>query len=212
MWCSEEYHRDYIFPILHCQIGQMRFCSARLHRNIDNVISIHNHAINLGEDKGTIIAVEFPKENDSQFFFKYKHELTQKEEYALAYNTPPAQSSNQIIYVKGETLESFLSEYRTRHKNHLLNIFSSSLAGFKKLYYNVPYEAKGSAKKQGYNWDPKKRKWWIWEFLGDKVQNEWDILEAIEETVNLEKKIGAINQSIKQRFSQVQSNRVSDPY
>ena len=87
-----------------------------------------------------------------------------KELVQRIYELYSTKSNVHFMHIKAHTGKEDIHSIGNDHADRLANMaIGVSECPYNRIYLDVPYAERESAKKRGAKWDPKKKKWWVTE-------------------------------------------------
>jgi ribonuclease HI len=91
-------------------------------------------------------------------------DIPNKELVQRIYELYSTKSNVHFMHIKAHTGKEDIHSIGNDHADRLANMaIGVSKCPYNRIYLDVPYAERESAKKRGAKWDPKKKKWWVTE-------------------------------------------------
>jgi len=91
-------------------------------------------------------------------------DIPNKELVQRIYELYSTKSNVHFMHIKAHTGREDIHSIGNDHADRLANMaIGVSECPYNRIYLDVPYAERESAKKRGAKWDPKKKKWWVTE-------------------------------------------------
>lgn len=91
-------------------------------------------------------------------------DIPNKELVQRIYELYSTKSNVHFMHIKAHTGKEDIHSIGNDHADRLANMaIGVSECPYNRIYLDVPYAERESAKKRGAKWDPKKKKWWVTE-------------------------------------------------